>query len=118
MTDEQLENLKRIVDEQSNDYRSREQSHQKRFQTVARERSGTDLLYYGLQLGLVPLDEKNSYYLTPQKSIKNQVLKTYMPHHNKFVTATGVLMDEDQPQQAMTHSVSKRSVLDRKGYRK
>jgi hypothetical protein len=117
MTDEQLENLKRVLDEQSTDYRSREQSHQRRFQTVARERTGTDMLYYGLPLGLVPLDQTPSAYRTPQKTHHHhnphQVLQTYMPQHHKFVTSTLLDAATDEPQQPMTHSISKLSVLDR-----
>jgi hypothetical protein len=77
MSDVQLDNLKRILDEQSNDYRSREQSHQRRFQTVARERTGTDMLYYGIPLGIVPIDLAPSAFRTPQKTHHhnpNQVL--------------------------------------------
>ena len=98
MSEEQLENLKRILDEQSNDYRSREQSHQRRFQTVVKERTGTDMLYYGVPLGLVPIAQTPSTYMTPQKTHHhnpNQVLQTYMPQHHKFVTST--LMDADEP---------------------
>ena len=82
---------------------------------MARERTGTDMLYYGLPLGLVPLDPTPSAYRTPQKMHHHhQVLQTYMPQHHKFVTST--LLDTataDEPQQPMTHSISKMSVLDK-----